>query len=522
MEFIDKLLTNFISIPILVGYAEIHYHLKFLYPRYFRKEPEIIADLPRRCIQERSSKIPILLIVKDANIFPVKLKSANILIIGKSREETGKIELDLKLNNKYFSKIFYVDISKFKTDQWLNISVEINYQIKGRNKTAINDNYPAIAKKPFRCFWAEKELPFPKDWYCGDPHYHSIHTSDQVEFGADIFSTKIMAKSMGLDWFFVTDHSYDLDDDENDCTRNDPELPIWKKMQQNCKKNDEKDFRVIAGEEVSIGNWENKNVHLLAINHPHFIAGSGDSAEKWFRNKPQNSLKMIKRLHSENNLFIAAHPFENVPRAQKLTLRRGQWHSRDYENAGIKFLQVINSNEINDIQNSIERWTKLLLQDKKYYIFAGNDAHGNFNVMRQIKSPFWKLFSSCKQTFGNFFTAFNHSENEPLTGIQNKNIIVSNGPFLSFKLIKDKQEFRIGSTIHSGSVALIFDAKTSPEFGEIVELNLFIADLTSKVERKFSKLENSMAIVLSNKGYLRMSMTTEKGGMVYTNPIWVE
>lgn len=510
------------SLPLLLGYAEIHYHLKYLYPKYYLKEPEIIADVPKRCIYKKSNKLPILIIVKDAHLFPIDLFSVNILLHSSKREKSGKIELNLKIDARFYSKIIYVDLTGFDFEQWINISVEFNYKINGKLKTVLNDNYNGLKKEPFRCFWTNKGIPFPSNWFCGEPHYHSIHTSDQVEFGADIHSTKILAKAMGLHWFFVTDHSYDLDDTEHNYTKNDPELPIWKKMLNACKENDEQNFRVIPGEEVSIGNHRNRNIHLLAVNHHHFICGHGDSAEKWFKNKPQNHLKMIKRLHSDSNLFIAAHPFEKVPFAQKITLRRGQWENQDYTDSEINYLQAINSNEINEVENSIEKWIELLLTSKKYFILAGNDAHGNFNVMRQIKIPFRKLFRSYKQTFGNFFTAFYFDLNDPIAGIKNGIMIISNGPFLNFNLTIGKEKYNIGSTVQTGKAVLNYQFATNPEFGKISKIVLHIGDLDLKTERDYSRIESSSEIVLPEKGYVRMSMKTENSGLVFTNPIWID
>jgi hypothetical protein len=522
MNFSEHFLPNIVHLPLLLGYAEIHYHLKFLYPRYFLKEPEIIADIPIRCIQESSSTLPVLIIVKDADLFPVTIKNINVLVTGENQEISGIYDIEIKLSQKYFSKILKVDLSRFQPEQWLNVTVEFQYEIKGKPKTTINDNYPELIKKPFRFFYAGNKLPFQKNWFLGDPHYHSIHTADQVEFGADILSTKQMAKAMGLDWFFVTDHSYDLDDCVENCTKNDPELPIWKEMKQEVVKTDDKDFRVIAGEEVSIGNSDGKNVHMLAINHDEFIEGSGDSAEKWFRNKPQHLITEIKQKHSIENLFIAAHPFDEIPFAQKLTLRRGSWHPDDFINGDIKFLQIINSANPDEIYSNILKWSQLLLQGKKYFILAGNDAHGNFNVMRQIKSPFWKLFSSSKQVFGKFFTAFKFSNNHPVAGIKNGELIVSNGPFINFQLQQNKQIYNIGSSCPKRKATFVFETATNIEFGEITRIVLHIGDLTSMKETKIENPESGKVIDLPECGYLRMSLTTEKGGLSFTNPIWVD
>ncbi len=508
-------------IPFFFSYAEIHYHYRFLYPRYFRKEPEIIADLPIRCIRSISSKLPVLIIVKDSHLFPTELSSISIDISANGNHFCQEFDINEKLSQKYFSKILEVDISQIKADEELKINVTIRYSINGREKTAINDNYPWLKKIPFECYITENKLPFPEDWYAGEIHYHSIYTSDQVEFGADIPAAVKMAKAIGLSWLFITDHSYDLDDSENSYTINDPNIPKWKKMLDDTHHVDDNDFRVIPGEEISIGNSKGRNVHLLAINHPDFIEGSGDSAEKWFRNKPQRHLKEIKGLHDESNLFIAAHPNDDISFLQKLTLRRGNWSSDDFQNSGIRFLQLINTSHFPDVLKAINNWISLLLQGNRFYILAGNDAHGNFNVMRQIKIPFWKLFASHDQVFGKFFTAFKYKYNDPIQGIKNGELIVSNGPFLSFQLKAERKYYPIGSTINDKIAILEFETRTAQEFGEIRTLDLYIGDISLKKENKISNPQNNLKIELPASGYVRMSMSTSQGGFVLTNPVWV-
>ena len=292
-------------------------------------------------------------------------------------------------------------------------------------------------------------------------------------------------------------------------------------MQRDVKECDSEDFRIIPGEEVSIGNSKGENVHMLAINHNEFIEGHGDSAEKWFRNKPQFSLNEIKKLHDKNNLFIAAHPIEKIPFMQKLTLRRGNWRDEDYQNSGINFLQVINNTEPDNIERSVNYWIKMLSKGNRYYLIAGNDAHGNFNVMRQIKSPFWKLFSSKKQVFGQFFTAYKYTENQPIAGLKNGEVIVSNGPFLSFKLQVGNDFFPIGSTCKADKADLLFEKSTSIEFGKITHVTIFIGDYKTTKETKIENPENNCDLELPEKGYVRMSLITENSGVVFTNPVWI-
>lgn len=499
-------------IPLFFSYAEIHYSLKFLKPRYFRKFPEIIADMPKRVI--KGYDLPILIILKDSNIFPIELENVDVFIHHNNGILKKKFSLQKEISQKYFSEIFYVNLAEIETEQKLLINVKIHIKSNTKNYTFINDNYK-LDHEPFHIYYSSCKLPFPKNWYAGDPHYHSNFTDDQVEFGADIPSTKIMAKAMGLSWFFVTDHSYDLDDKEDNYLENDHLLQKWETMKTECIQNSDEKCKIVFGEEISIGNSKSENVHLLAINNEEFIQGKGDGAEKWFKNFPDTLIKNVVSSHKENNLFIAAHPAEKAPFMQKLTLRRGEWSEQDFVDGNINLGQFINSNDQLDITNGIQTWVELLLNKNKIFLIAGNDAHGNFNSMRQIKSPFWKLFRSEKQIFGNFMTVFYASENNPIKGLKSGKIIVSNGPFLDFKMGK----FNIGETANSIH-PITFETQTLAEFGSIKKIYLHIGDYVTKTEQSI-EIDDQNFIPEIEYGYIRMSMITNKKSVVFTNPIWI-
>ncbi|NQV18175.1 MAG: hypothetical protein HQ534_06505 [Armatimonadetes bacterium] len=543
-------LSPFFSfVPLVFSYAEIHYHFRFLFPRYYRKLPEIISDVPIRVIKLHSSKLPVLIIIKDSHLFPIDLKKIKITVMGKEKKISKDFSFDFHLNQQYFSRILKIDINYFKPNQILDVAVDFTVSKNSKKINFRNDNYAGLSFRNYQCYYSEKPLPYPENWYAGEPHYHSTYTSDQVEFGADIESTKIMAKSIGLSWLFVTDHSYDLDDCENSFLKNDPLLPKWKKMLEDVQKNDSEEFRILPGEEISIGNSKKKNVHLLAINLKEFIEGKGDSAEVWFKNKPQKFLEEIiirKKQKGESyysaprnsylatrnpqhaprnpqpdSLFIAAHPNEKISFLQKLTLRRGNWHIDDFLQSGIKFLQIINNSNFQSIEDSIHYWKTLLLDGHKFFIIAGNDAHGNFNVMRQIKIPFIKLFSSVEQVFGKFHTVFNYKTNDPIKGIKSGKIIVSNGPFLNFRLETNGKKYPIGSTIPTNKAKIYYETKSTPEFGEIEKIKLFIGDYSKKVEKLILNFQNGYNLEIPENGYVRMSMITSKMGRAYTNPVWI-
>ena len=61
-------------LPIFL-YAEIHYRLRFLPSRIYKKQPEILFDIPYRI---QTDNIPVLLLIKDAHKFPLELKRIQI------------------------------------------------------------------------------------------------------------------------------------------------------------------------------------------------------------------------------------------------------------------------------------------------------------------------------------------------------------------------------------------------------------------------------------------------------------
>lgn len=507
--------------PLFLSYAEIHYHLRYLYPAYFRRWPEIITDVPTRVIRGAVPGIPVVLIIKDAHRYPCTVLSLTVRIAGRRHRSEKVFDCQIQAHKPYFAKRFYLPCDQFDSEQYLQIDTSIEIELRGKKKRFNQDSFPGLKTPFFTTYLTDKPLPLPHNWFAGDPHYHSIFTNDQVEFGADLETTAVMARALGLSWFFVTDHSYDLDDCEDNCTRNDPALPIWHAMQKAAAEADAPDLRVIPGEEVSIGNHRAHNVHLLAVNHKEFIQGSGDSAERGLNATPTSWLTEIKALHTSNNFFAAAHAVEHVPLLQRLLLRRDNWYEQDFVNSGITHGQFINSAAETDIHTGIKGWKKLLLRGNRILLLAGNDAHGNFNVMRQIHHAFITLFASGKQTFGNFFTMFQHSSNDPVAGLKAGRIVVSNGPFIQCSLQAKGRCYQINDTCSSTDVVLHYTAESTAEKGAISSILLHIGDYHTGKEISRAAPPSKTTITLPASGYLRMQVQTQKKGLALTNPIWI-
>jgi len=483
--------------------------------------------MPIRCLTQRSQTLPLALIVKDSHLYPVSIEQIKVIIQFQNQAKKHFIHhlclpFSQTINQDFFYTLFEIPIKAEYENQQIKIQVAFSYTTTdGQTHQAINDNYKGLAPHSFSCFISRDNLPFPSSYYKGDPHYHSSYTSDQVEFGAPLSITQRFAWCMGMDWFFVTDHSYDLDDYADNYLANDPALGKWYSQQEEIKQVDCPELRIIQGEEISIGNHQQQNVHLLAINHE-FVPGKGDSAEKWFRNKPDLQMIEISKQPDPQNkrLLIAAHPFESVPFSQKLSLNRGNWSEKDIRDNQIDYIQAINQNTLFDCLKSVSQWKALLLKGIQSSLVAGNDAHGNFQFMKQIKIPFVKLFISKKQIFARFFTIFKYTENEPVEGFKTKHLLVSNGPFLDFQL-KTSHLYSIGQTISEETAILIYQVNSNLEFGKIALIKLFIGDIDKNKESCTLNPKNGELILLPERGYIRMECLTEKMAIAITNPVWI-
>ena len=527
-------------IPIIL-YAETHYKFKGIYSRLFKKEPEIVADVPFRI--EPGQPIPVLLLVKDAHRFPIEILKILIEIKQNNKLILKKIiPLNLSIyGDRFWSRMFFLEQPADLTDR-VKIDVQIIIKINGKTKKYHNDNYRISSHQPLKVHLAKDPLPRFDNWNFGDFHYHSNYTEDQVEFGAPLAATVEMARAIGLNFFAVTDHSYDLDDLEDSWVNNDHNVPKWHKLWNEVDELNSQlsDFVILPGEEVSAGNHQNRNVHLLVINNKNFIHGKGDGAERWFQTEPDLSLEQILDQIEEDALAIAGHPEMPTPFLQWLLIRRGHWQWQDFQHSRLNGFQIWNGEYDNTFHQGSPNWVKLLLAGKRLGLVAGNDAHGNFNRFRQIGFPFFTFRENYSQLFGNMRTAIRVTENfnkqNIIKAVKSNHSLVTSGPIIDLSIINERGETAmIGDEIQGEQFVLSIKAKSTDEFGKLELIHVLRGDLITKKEipqliiNKFStpshfKLEQNLPVV-SKRTYFRAELTTKmtdgRIGRCLTNPIWI-
>lgn len=528
---------SLLLLPIF-GYAEIHYRLPFLRGLLYQKDPEIVFDLPLRARMQ--TPVPLFLFVKDAHQFPVMLHRVEVRIEPPDGQEPAFYHENVKteIKERFFAHTIWLPQEFFTREGEYRVIARLHYRnSRGKSRALIQDNYRRLPHPPFRIYLSPEALPKTKGWYWGDLHLHSNYTDDQVEFGAPIRETARAARTLGLDFIAITDHSYDLDDCPEDYRKNDHQLGKWKNFLREVK-NVQKEFsdiRIIPGEEVSVGNGEGRNVHCLILNDPLFHPGKGDGAEKLLHNRPTLSLPRLLERKSPEALAIAAHPTVRPPLSQRLILRRGFWKEPDCQHSALNALQILNRANDPAFAEGLALWKTLLLQGRKIGIVAGNDAHGNFNCYRQIRIPLLRMIYRRQHLLGQARTAVraDSPENENIMkALRQHRAIISTGPFAIFYL-EGTRRVQIGENAGDTQPRKIgIKAKSLNEYGSWKEINLYFGRIEEQREEKVAVLipENQFKLALTldyppiSADYVRMeafSASDKEDFVCFTNPIWL-
>ncbi len=528
--------------PFLL-YAETHYHFRKFFSYLKKHEPELIADAPHRI--EPANSVPLLVLSKDAHRYPCTLRQVAVDV----KQDLDSIltckllDSPILLSEKWWWKIFWLDVPN--SIGWIELDVSISIESKGKIKTYHNDNHKTSSHKPLRVFVANEPLPRFEGLHFGDCHTHSTYTDDQVEFGSPLAASIELSKAMGLSFFCVTDHSYDLDDSVDNYLRNDPNFPKWKLLNAEIDQLNKShaDFTLVRGEEVTCRNSADRNVHLLLLGTRNFFAGSGDSAEQWFRTTSEHSVAEILTKKDANSLAFAAHPKEPVPLLQRLLIGRGEWSDVDLLHENLNGLEFANGEFGEGFVNGHKSWIKALLRGKKIFTIAGNDAHGNFNRFRQIGIPFFRIKELNRQLFGRMRTGVfldkAISEDAILQALKAGRSIICDGPVVNLKVKNHRHGAlisTIGETLRGKEFQLVIIGLSSAEFGEIQTIKAYIGIVGDQSEKLLQHWEDRLGFSfeqtidakVDRPCYIRVELLTSlrDGSMptshfAFSNPIWL-
>jgi hypothetical protein len=521
---IETVLTTLL--PVFM-YAETHYRFPGMASRLYKSEPEILADVPSRI--HRGEPLPVAIIIKDSHRFPIELCSVQVHI-GKS---VFMFERNRTVQEPLWHELLYLALP----DECAGVTA-IDVTIRARSKDKLllvrNDNLPTASHRPFTIQVDDQPLPGADRCLWGDWHCHSQYTDDQVEFGPPLEVLAAMAKANGLDLVGVADHSYDLDDLAGDYMHNDPQFGKWHDLQQAARLCSEKTgIRLFPGEELSVGNNRDQNLHLLIFNDPTFYEGYGDSGEQALRTRPRHRLADLLPRLSRDAVVFAAHPEARPPWPQRLLLKREKWSAPDYGHQGLHGMQIWNGEGARGFEEGMAAWIRELLQGRRLAVLGGNDSHGDFNRVRHVKIPFWSILESPHHVFGRVRTGVyvqrGASSTDILAGIKAGQSCISNGPFALLRV----DGHLPGSVLTTPPAQVEVLLETTAAFGDLAQARLLIGDTDAKTERvcpialsdsRFIQ-ETMPAERWPRKGYLRLDVESKTGKQkcrCLTNPVYLD
>jgi hypothetical protein len=535
IQSIISIISTIAGLVPVILYAEMHYRLPFFKGWLYKKEPEILFDLPYRV---QSDILPVLFLVKDADRFPIQIRKIEIIL--KSTEDDSLLQHitiaeSADITEKWFSRIIPVDVRNYKNEH-LKVDCFALAQIGDRTTTIRNDNYKTLSGDPFSTFIDAEPLPSEKDWVWGDLHCHSSYTEDQVEFGVPPLHIRPMATAMGLSYCALTEHSYDMDNFHHSWIKNDPNLKKWNDFQQSIRQlNRSSDvFIILPGEEVSVDNGFGRTVHMSVINDPNFHYGSGDGMESSLGKETEHHYATLLENLSPDALAIAAHPMSKPSFLHRLLIHRGTWNHWDIH-PKLHGYQILNGLDDDAFRSGKQYWIQKLLKGQHQLIYAGNDSHGNFNRFRQLNIPMLSMHEHRQQIFGYYLTGVKSSSRRGVNGLvqdlKQNPVILTNGPFLQFH-IKDTSgdKAEISDTLTGKPQLLRLDAKSSNFFGALKQIQIYLGNIASGKETLYKSItpiagqyRTSLTLALEtlpDRGYLRAEIFTSEHKFALTNPIW--
>jgi predicted metal-dependent phosphoesterase TrpH len=529
--------------PPLALYAETHFRAFGILPSLlFRKKPEVVFDLPRRCGPGKN--LPVMLIMNDIDRFPARAIAVTVVVSHKEKKpEVVRFESpDSFLVKHPLDKQANVYVFTVSRDilgpgaSFINCKAELSNGTLKWN--VLNDNFHGSSKLPFSCFVSDEPLPANEACSYGDLHIHSQYSQSFVEFGPPVSVIDLMADTCGIDFFSITDHSYDLSCCLTDYRTTDDQVSRWKSLSYDNFSASQSQCILIPGEEVSCYNSKRKTIHLCGIGLKDFIPGSSDGA----RRKPLSTLKLqevVQNIHDQGGLAVAAHPGSKFGLFQRIILNRGSWLENDLAGQ-IDAVQAVNNGFGISWGVSKSLWIRELLKGHRLPLVAGNDSHGDFNRYRYISVPFVSMAENFNRYLSYCKTGIYSkvkSREDVLAQIKRGATFVTNGPFVclsSSESIDNNLVSNEGlSSTHESITAII---KSTYEFGTPCFLQVFAGRLGNRKEslvftegykeKSFSIFTKIPLEKIKFPGYIRAEVTcrTENGAETFaaTSPCYLD
>ncbi len=388
---------------------------------------------------------------------------------------------------------FYVNRSWFKKNANNEIAIKVKFDIAWNF-----DNWegPIYIKTT-----TSEPIPKINQWYCGDTHYHSDYTNTGVELGAPLLSTILVGDVMGMDWVTATDHSNSYSMHKNDWYN-------WNNFTAECNLFDE----CLIGTEINCGYTLTGNGnHLLAYNYNTYI---DDKFNGMLPGTDNPSCKyMVDLVKSYGGFSYAAHPETDM--FFGLAISKWKNYSLPFNGLEIWNGDLEDNNNRVALQDGLEKWKDLILgrnglKQRKVFISAGSDAHGNLNT--DYAKEYTCVYAS------------SYSKQNLFAGLKNGNSYLSNNGALIFSInntqIGKELNITYGNQVKLDiNYNLLGSCYLNISRGIIGDDTETQVGATQQISGSGSK--TFYDIPTANSYYRVDCISSDGKKRIYTNPIWV-
>jgi hypothetical protein len=510
--------------------------LKNIYSGLVHTGMEVLTDAPYRI--EPGMAVPLVCLVKENKNKPFTIESIKVKIIqkGKTLQVASALRTSVDVKTSKWHKVIRIPMNNSMLGEFaLETVVKINRNgktrvVKSRSVQGENDGI-------LRIFRASDTLPKFKGFYFGDIHYHCLSASKAESVGAQLLFASQAAQALGLQFFAATDHSHDLEDGEGpESVEGTGKWDMFRAKVDSLNSENE-DVIILPGEEVKCKNHRGRDVDLIIINYPEFIRGShGGSVQE--KRHDSNLKELLGRVGSAAATF-AVHPIKQTSIYEKLFLGKGRWSKFDLTLAGLTGMQIYDGKNEYFLDKGIKNWIELLLKGDRKFIVAGSNSYADFGEQIKPASIFKKTKMQSLQEFGKartgLFCTKPITKEKIVSSIKEGKSVISTGPLLDFTVLNETGDLMlIGGEIAGSLFTIKFRAVSSPEFGSIKEIKLFLGEIfCGKEEQVFSiKLSKNRYYYNGNfqierRGkinYIRGELLSCDSGLsrfCLTNPIWL-
>ncbi len=490
-------------------YAELHYRPAGR-GALFLPWPALYADVP--CRLTPGEDLPLLISVRHADRWPCRLHSLRLLLVDpEGRLSERAIEGEWRLG-KHMEALVPARIPLPRPGSW-EFLLDGVLEADGRRLPFRNQSSPAFPEESLRCEVLAVPDPGLPGLRWGDCQVHGSATRDMVEFGAPLPLLKEAARALALDWFCLTDHSYDLVRGQRD-TQRDPAFPRWRELQQeSAEQNAAGGPRALVGEELSCAGLRGGVLHLLLLGQRTLLEGGSDGGGRFPWSRPEHGLRQALDLLDGEALAIASHPGEKPSLLERAVLLRRDWRGEDLRQ--LEHWQICNGGHREEWRRGLRQAIRLWGEGRRGLLLAGNDSHGSFSINREVRIPSRSVIQHRRHLFGNWRSGIFRQPGLELAALRSGPVLLGNGPLLWF----GSEEGPCGAD----QAACRLRWQVPERCGRPIEVDLLQGDGNgeSVIQRMVdapARGELSLPGIRKD-GWLRAELRSPRGEAL-TNPLW--